>query len=303
MKLHILSDLHFEYDTEFKVPQTDADVLILAGDISPGLNGLARFARSSLPVIYVPGNHEFYGETIHALPAAMRLLARGSSIHLLDNDELQLGGVRFLGTTLSKPLRAVRRRAIRRGHRPRRPPPQRLYLHTGRPGPHADARPDSEPAPEGGSDWLSRKLAEPFDGKTVVITHHAPHPSSLMSKHEGKLINAAYASDLTHLMGAASLWIHGHTHHCVDYTVNGTRIVTNPKGYRDENRAFDPAFVVERERSLVPGKEAGIGGTVSVPCASGSGCHGGQTRYRHARYAVRRGWGPSMAIRPVVSAP
>jgi len=244
LKLHILSDLHFEYDTEFKVPQTDADVLILAGDISPGLNGLARFARSSLPVIYVPGNHEFYGETIHALPAAMRLLARGSSIHLLDNDELQLGGVRFLGTTLwtNYELYGVERSGEVTAHADRHlndyiciqgdqgrtlTPGQTVSLHLK------------------AVDWLSRKLAEPFDGKTVVITHHAPHPSSLMSKHEGKLINAAYASDLTHLMGAASLWIHGHTHHCVDYTVNGTRIVTNPKGYRDENRAFNPAFVVD----------------------------------------------------------
>lgn len=66
-----------------------------------------------------------------------------------------------------------------------------------------------------------------------------------MPKHEGKLINAAYASDLTHLMGKAVLWIHGHTHHSIDYSVNGTRIVTNPKGYRDENRGFDPALVVE----------------------------------------------------------
>lgn len=244
MKLHILSDLHFEYDTEFQVPETTSDVLILAGDISPGLNGMARFARSTKPVIYVPGNHEFYGESIHALPAALRLLANGSSIHLLDNDEVRLGDVRFLGATLwtSYELYGIERIGEVTAHADRHlndyiciqsenaatlTPGQTVSLH------------------RKAVDWLERKLDEPFDGKTVVVTHHAPHPASLMPKHQGKLINAAYASDLTHLMGKAVLWIHGHTHHSIDYTVNGTRIVTNPKGYRDENRGFDPALVVE----------------------------------------------------------
>lgn len=244
MKLHILSDLHFEYDTEFQVPETKSDVLILAGDISPGLNGMARFARSTKPVIYVPGNHEYYGETIHALPAALRLLARGSSIHLLDNDEVRLGDVRFLGATLwtNYELYGLERSGEVTAHADRHlndyiciqgenartlTPGQTVSLHLKT------------------VDWLARKFEEPFDGKTVVITHHAPHPASLMPKHQGKLINAAYASDLTHLMGKAVLWIHGHTHHSVDYTINGTRIITNPKGYRDENRGFNPAFTVE----------------------------------------------------------
>lgn len=244
LKLHILSDLHFEYDTEFQVPETSADVLILAGDISPGLHGMARFARAKKPVIYVPGNHEFYGESIQALPSALRLLAKGSSIHLLDNGEVRLGGVRFLGTTLwtnyelfgAERLGEVTAHAdrqlndyvcIQAGFGRTLTPGQTVSLH------HKAV------------DWLARKLDEPVDGKTVVVTHHAPHPSSLIPKKEGRLINAAYASDLTHLMGKACLWIHGHTHHSVDYTVNGTRIVTNPKGYRDENRRFDPAFTIE----------------------------------------------------------
>ncbi len=205
---------------------------------------MARFARSSKPVIYVPGNHEFYGESIHSLPAALRLLAKASSIHLLDNDEVRLGDVRFLGATLwtNYELYGIDRIGEVTAHADRHlndyiciqgdnarslTPGQTVSLHLR------------------AVDWLARKLDEPFDGKTVVITHHAPHPGSLIPRHEGKLINAAYASDLTHLMGKAVLWIHGHTHHCVDYTINGTRIVTNPKGYGDENRAFNPAMVID----------------------------------------------------------
>jgi calcineurin-like phosphoesterase family protein len=64
------------------------------------------------------------------------------------------------------------------------------------------------------------------------------------------MLSAAYASDLSRLMGKAGLWIHGHMHHCVDYKVNGTRIVCNPRGYMHknggfENPNFNPAFLVE----------------------------------------------------------
>jgi predicted phosphodiesterase len=72
MKLHILSDLHTEF-ADFEPPETDADIVILAGDIGVGLGGLSWVARhlSDRPIIYVPGNHEFYGHDI-SLTAALR---------------------------------------------------------------------------------------------------------------------------------------------------------------------------------------------------------------------------------------
>ena len=65
MKLHILSDLHTEF-VDFDPPETDADAVILAGDIGVGLEGLGWAARHfrDRPIIYVPGNHEFYGHDI-----------------------------------------------------------------------------------------------------------------------------------------------------------------------------------------------------------------------------------------------
>lgn len=48
MKLHILNDLHIEFE-DFEPPTTDADVLVLAGDIGVGIEGL-RGANPHSPV-------------------------------------------------------------------------------------------------------------------------------------------------------------------------------------------------------------------------------------------------------------
>lgn len=99
MKLHVLSDLHTEF-ANFCPPKTDADIVVLAGDIGVGSGGLEWAARRfpKAPVVYVPGNHEFYGHDID-LTDELKSSAPGN-IHILNNDSLELDGVRFLGCTL-----------------------------------------------------------------------------------------------------------------------------------------------------------------------------------------------------------
>lgn len=95
------------------------------------------------------------------------------------------------------------------------------------------------------------ELAYPFDGPTVVVTHHAPSFKCLEPRYQamqGNHVNAAFASSLEHLMGpGVPLWIHGHVHNSVDMDIKGTRILCNPRGYAgvELNPDFDPAFVVE----------------------------------------------------------
>lgn len=105
-------------------------------------------------------------------------------------------------------------------------------------------------------EWLREQLALPFDGETIVITHHGPHWNSVHTKYrtERSLLSAAFVSDLTTLMGAPALWVHGHVHDSFDYRVNGTRIVANPRGYpykgAFENAFFDPQLVVPVVRAV-----------------------------------------------------
>ena len=97
--------------------------------------------------------------------------------------------------------------------------------------------------------WLRNRLDETFDGPTVVVTHHSPTPLSNEERYRDDLLSAAFVSDVSALMSGAKvkLWIHGHTHHCADLDINGTRVVSNQRGYHPSELVarFDPGFVVE----------------------------------------------------------
>ena len=254
MKLHILSDLHLEISL-FNRFETDADVIVLAGDIWKGADGV-RWASMAWPgrsMVYVPGNHEFYGRQRKEVLSEMRIEASKTGVHLLDNDEVIIDGpedsVRFLGATLwtdfelheakAKPwamregLRGLNDfRVIHEGSEGHFSPQRSIELHRESLG------------------WLEQKLAVPFDGKTVVVTHHLPSMQSVAERYKTDLISACFASNLDHLFGKMDLWVHGHTHDSFDYVSDGTRVVCNPRGYEvfnrgPENCAFEPKMVVE----------------------------------------------------------
>src|SRR5690606_16443232 len=52
------------------------------------------------PVIYVLGNHEFYGATIQKLIHKLKEKTKGTNIHILERDVITIEGVNFLGCTL-----------------------------------------------------------------------------------------------------------------------------------------------------------------------------------------------------------
>ena len=100
--------------------------------------------------------------------------------------------------------------------------------------------------------WLADALQQPFDGPTVVLTHHGPHRGSLAPRYAADWVSAAYLSELPDsFFQVPRLWLHGHTHASSDYRVGGCRIVCNPRGYQPrgapwpENPRFDPGRVVE----------------------------------------------------------
>ena len=70
----------------------------------------------------------------------------------------------------------------------------------------------------------------PFDGRTVVVTHHGVAPLSIHPRYGDERVNAAFASDLRHMLDLADLWIHGHVHDSFDYRVGDARIIANPRG-------------------------------------------------------------------------
>jgi hypothetical protein len=208
MTLHILNDLHIEFE-DFDPPATDAEVVILAGDIGVGVEGL-RWAEERFPdrpMIYVPGNHEFYH---HDLSLIEELKEQAPEhIHVLNDDQVTIDGVRFLGSVLWTDfglfgeadrlfaMQQVRQQmtdfSIIRNGGQRFTPEDAIRLHTASRG------------------WLVTMLAEHFAGKTGVVTHHAPSSRSVHPRYASDLLTPAFASNLENLMDGdrAALWVHG----------------------------------------------------------------------------------------------
>ena len=252
MKLNILSDLHLGQGA-MAAPRNDADVVVLAGDIARPEQAIAWAAGLGKPVLYVPGNHEFYGASVAGTLARLKALCAGTPVRVLDDEQAVVGGVRFLGSTLWTDFLLfgdgeVRTAATEEALRFMRDY-SRIWLDDALTQLFTPL--DSACLFRRHSAWLAHALAQPHPGPTVVITHHAPSPASIHPRFAGSLLNACFVSNAGHLAdgGRVRLWIHGHTHDSFDYRLNGTRVLCNPRGYaRDgvnENAAFDPDLVVD----------------------------------------------------------
>ena len=245
MKIHVLSDLHIEF-ADFKLPETDADVIVLAGDIGVGLGGLywIHAQRRDKPIIYVPGNHEYYTHDIN-LTSIIREMA-ADNVHVLNNDQVIIDGVRFLGATLWTDFALLGESDKYFAVHNAKDNMSDFYLIQD--GEKAFTPLSSIALHNESREWLDIMMAEKegFE-KTVVVTHHCTSEQSCHPRFAGSILNPAFASNLEWMMGddRADLWIHGHTHDAYDYNVLGTRVVCNPRGYPREPSEFEADKVVE----------------------------------------------------------
>ncbi|MEH2530807.1 putative phosphodiesterase [Bradyrhizobium sp. AZCC 1588] len=271
MRLWIVSDLHLELTRGWDLPppalRPRFDVLIIAGDLIPRAERGVKWLRERVPdrpIVYIMGNHEFYGVDIDRTVEKAKEAAVGTNVHVLQNETVRIGNVTFAGATLwtDFALFGDQRRAMaiaaERINDFRKIRVNR-YVERFRP-PHALARHEESRA------FLETELRKAHSGPIVVVTHHAPHAVELWisdSPTADDILTAAYRSDLTLLMSPgpddgrgvlrpADLWIFGHTHESEDTVIGHTRVVSNPKGYGPwrpglawDNSRFDLYFVVE----------------------------------------------------------
>lgn len=252
MKLGIVSDLHLSRAPQ-RLPANDADLYVLAGDIARPKEAIAWASSLPKPVLYVPGNHEFYGGSLGGVPDELRRLASGTQVRILDNTVTVVEGIRFVGSTLwtdflldaeGEARDAAMREAVEKVHDFRR-----IYVDEQHGKVFTPL--DSRALCERNAAWLASQLRQPWDGRTVVVTHHAPSAGSIAPQFVGSRLNACFTSNLDDLVGTEgiSCWIHGHMHHSVDYRVGATRVVCNPRGYvtggTNENPSFDIDFCID----------------------------------------------------------
>lgn len=240
MRLGIVSDLHLEF-SDCAVPCDGIDVLILAGDTHTHPAAIGAFVDGllgrypELHVVLVPGNHEYYSKTVMETEDQLEALGK-PRFHVLLNSSATVNGVQFVGGTLWAMI----------------PHGMRHHYIT-----------DYGRIPGLGAALMERECGDCIDAimectwkiegachdKLVVVTHFAPSRRSIHSKYGNPAVgnNCYYASDLDGTVAAsgAALWVHGHTHSSMDYTIGDTRVLCNPRGYSKTADAHpeNPDFV------------------------------------------------------------
>jgi predicted phosphodiesterase len=271
VKIQLLSDLHLETQPAFQAtPAPEADLLVLAGDVGsyqrnsrlPGDDfGLERFSPAlgtwPVPVLYVPGNHEYDNGDFDETHARLRAACERLGITWLEREVRVIDGVRFVGTTLWTDFDALAHvpgqepageaQKIKLRHKAFRAANYYLEKMAGT----RHGRPLlAEEWRELGCKcqrWLREALAQPFEGKTVVVTHFAPSLRSADPRYGVTPGTAGFCNSLDELLAQADYWLHGHLHCQQDYVEGGCHVLANTLGYekRGEQVDFRPQFIVE----------------------------------------------------------
>ncbi len=242
VNLLVLSDLHLEWHRDEgqsfikSLDTKDVDVLVLAGDIdcAPRLEATFEVLCARFPqVVWVMGNHEFYGyNPVQALGFANRAARRFGNLHWLNDSTVTLGGVRFLGCTLWFPKPSAS--AFKGGYN------DYFQIKGFEPWVYDEHRASIR--------FLSRELR----AGDVLVTHFMPLRESIHEAYRGHPLNcffyAGKEADKLVRESGAQLVVHGHTHCSFDYRLpKGTRVVCNPFGYvrHEENSGFNEGKIVE----------------------------------------------------------
>ena len=252
MKIHILSDLHLEF-SHLDIPEVDAQILVLAGDIATGSKGI-DFAKSLsnryAHILYVMGNHEFYGHNLPEMKEEIKNVAKNTNIHVLDNDVFTYEDVDFIGSTLWTDFQLYSKDSQFVEMSKNIAAQSMNDFRIIRDGTSAFTAEKSATLCLENQTYLVSQLDKSQARKKVVITHHCPSKKSISKKYEGDFLNSAFASNLDETIIKSDLWIHGHTHSEFDYTLGNSRVVCNPRGYskyqdKQENTEFMIDKVVE----------------------------------------------------------
>lgn len=248
IRLAILSDLHVEKGP-WAMPPVDADLIVLAGDIGWGVEGAAWIAEHlhGAQVIYVAGNREYWHHVGGTDPVAelRRATADIAGLRFLQDDiatyHLDGRSLRVLGATLWTDY-ALTGEVSATMERAQAAMPD--YRNGRGDGGEILTAAQVLAWNKRSSAFLAAELAKPFDGPTLVVTHHLPSASGLKAprpEHVPTTCSVTHLDDVIMANGPA-LWVHGHSHWNCDYMLGRTRIVSNQRG-APENEGYQPLIV------------------------------------------------------------
>lgn len=249
MKILVVSDLHLEFQRDGGGAlvadfEKDVDVLVAAGDIAvgSGISGaLKLLSKHFSHVVYLAGNHEYYGYTRGRVNAIIAEACYEGVHWLYPGHPVTIDDQRFIGGTLWFP---------------RHPTAPKHALHDFK------LIKDFESWVYDENRETVHFLEQEVRQTDVVVTHHLPSQMSVAPEYKGSSLNPFFVCDVEHVIrkNKPKLWIHGHTHTSCDYYIDHpcrtgegltrdptTRVVCNPFGYarHEENPKFNPKLVIE----------------------------------------------------------
>jgi Icc-related predicted phosphoesterase len=250
VRIQIMSDLHIKHwgthmgrqwwqDGFPAMTQTDADVLILAGDIVDlcprdwrwSVARLQEFVQRYKHVVYVPGNHEYYSTSIDDVSGELPRLAQQTGVNVLyPGVRYELEGRQFHGGTLFQPW-----------------PAEDDYDPNALITDHYAISDFMTEAQRHFKD-LRNHLEDRLRSGDIVVTHHAPSNLSIADQWKGHPCNRWFITpEMEPLIESRkpALWVHGHVHTPFDYLFANSRVICNPMGYPGEGVKFNPKLVVE----------------------------------------------------------
>jgi predicted phosphohydrolase len=231
MKIKLISDLHLEF-CKYTIPYDGEDILILAGDAGTDIEDtktliIQYLEKSTGSLIFVPGNHEYWGHTIGDIDTYWSNF-KTDRFYFLQNNSVVINNIRFFGSTMWTDLGMGNRRSMEicelmvRDFTEIKQFNSYKFIEL-----HETAKKALEQTIK-----TSKELI-------VVITHHLPSEQGIDKKYYGNPVNDSFASsDLEHIFinKKILLYCHGHTHTSMSYDILGVKVHCNPRGYVKYNK-------------------------------------------------------------------
>lgn len=222
MKIKLLSDLHLEFHKDngksfIQSLNNDCDVLVVAGDLTTHYNiseSLSMLCDRFKEVVYVLGNHEFWGSSIdETINETTNTASKLNNLHFLNDSHCTIMGQRFIGGTMWFP-----------------------------------SNPTANHLKNDWSDFLKIKdsrrifldnyhtvefLTKEVKKNDIVVSHYLPSFMSVHPFYEKEASNCFFVCDMENVINTKepSYWLHGHTHESMNYTIHATKVLCNPFGY------------------------------------------------------------------------
>ena len=244
MKIAYGSDLHLEFygkDIQNEIIKNfsfheGTDLIVIAGDLHVGAENVIDTLKlileiHDIPIVYVPGNHEYYHSSFEAENKKFLSNMDHDYIHILLKGKYVFGHVGIFGCYghLDGSWKKINR--VTHG-----------ALNDFRLISDFDKRVELG---ESEREYLRDSLRNSNADVDIVVTHTMPSPRCISEKYKGSHLNPCFANDWEKEIVdyEPKYWICGHTHDIGKTYIHNTEILINPMGYPGENKNWDWRYI------------------------------------------------------------